>query len=126
MLGINALLRYRSKIVKLAEITLASGGATSGDTKADLQNIRQFKEGTFFIRHSGLTGTTKTLAVKVVTKDPAGAYWHDLVTFSSLTSPSAEGEMKAHTANMGENIAITWVKGHADIVTTFTVYGVCK
>lgn len=126
MFSAKAFLKYRSKIVKLAEISLLSGGATSGDTKADLQNVRQFKEGTFFIRHSGLTGTTKTLVVKVVSKDPAGAYWHDIAAFGSLTSPTAEGDKQDVAANMGENIAITWVKGHADIVTTFTVYGVCK
>lgn len=129
MFSAKSFLKYRSKIVKLAEITLLAAGATSGDTKSDLQNVRQFKEGTFFLRHTGLTGTTKTLAVKVITKDPAGSsatHWHDLATFSSLTSTSAESNKQVVTANMGENIAITWVKGHADIATTFTVYGVCK
>jgi hypothetical protein len=127
MLSINAFLKYRSKIVKLAEISLLTGGATSGDTKTDLQNVRQFKEGTFFIRHTGLVGTTKTLDVKIVSKDPSGAFYEDLVSFTQITADGvAGGEKKPVTANMGENLAIEWTKGHADIVTTFTVYGVCK
>jgi len=127
MLSAKSFLKYRSKIVKLAEVSLLSGGATSGDTKTDLQNVRQFKEGTFFIRHTGLVGTTKTLDVVVVSKDPAGDYWHTLQAFTQITADGvAGGERKPVTANLGENIAITWEKGSADIVTTFTVYGVCK
>ena len=127
MLSVNAFLKYRSRIVKLAEVSLLSGGSTTGDTKSDLQNVRQFKEGTFFIRHTGLVGTTKTLDVVVVSKDPAGDYWHDVQAFTTITADGvAGGERKPVTANLGENIAITWEKGHADIVTTFTVYGVCK
>lgn len=129
MFGANEFAKYRSKIIKLAEVTLLSAGATTGDTKADLQNVRQFKEGTFFLRHTGLTGTTKTLAVLVVTKDPSGSsatHFHTLATFSSLTSTSAESNKQTVTANMGENIAITWTKGSADIATTFTVWGVVK
>ena len=129
MLSAKSFLKYRSKIIKLAEITLAAGGATSGDTKSDLKNVRQFKEGTFFLRHSGLTGTTKTLVVAVVTKDPAGAtasHFHEIANFGSRSSASAEGNRKVVEANMGAELAITWVKGHQDIVTTFTVYGVFK
>ena len=122
MLSAKSFLKYRSKIVKLAEVTLSAGGDTSGDTKADLQNVRQFKEGTFFIRHTGLVGTTKTLNVTVITKDPSGAFWEDLQAFTEITADgTAGGERKPVAANMGENLAIEWTKGSADIVTTFTV-----
>ena len=129
MFSAKAFLKYRSKIVKLAEITLLNGGDISGDTKADLQNVRQFKEGTFFLHHSGLTGTSKSLTVAVVTKDPAGStstHFHEIANFGTRSSASAEGNRKVVAANMGENIAITWVKGNVDNATTFTVYGVCK
>ena len=129
MFGAKEFAKYRSKIVKLAEVTLAGGGATTGDTKTDLQNIRRFKEGTFFLRHTGLTGTTKTLIVLIVTKDPSGSsasHFHTLATFSTLTSTSAESNKQVVTANMGEKLAITWTKGSADIATTFTVWGVVK
>jgi len=129
MISAKSFLKYRSKIVKLAVVTLSAGGATTGDTKTDLQNVRQFKEGTFFLRHTGLAGTTKTLVVLIVTKDPSGSsatHYHTLATFSSLTSTSAESNKQVVTANMGAELAITWTKGSADIATTFTVYGVCK
>lgn len=127
MFGAKEFAKYRSKIIKLAEISLLSAGATSGDTKTDLQNVRQFKEGTFFIRHTGLVGTTKTLDVTIVTKDPSGAFYEDLVSFTQITADgTAGGEKKAVTANMGAELAIEWTKGSADIVTTFTVWGVVK
>lgn len=127
MFGAKEVAKYRSKIIKLAEVSLTAGGATSGDTKTDLQNIRQFKEGTFFIRHTGLVGTTKTLDVTIVTKDPSGAFYEDLVSFTQITADgTAGGEKKPVTANMGAELAIEWTKGSADIVTTFTVWGVVK
>ena len=127
MLSAKSFLKYRSKIIKLASVSLTAGGSTTGDTKTDLQNVRQFKEGTFFIRHTGLVGTTKTLNVTILSKDPSGAFYEDLVSFTQITaSATPGGEKKDVAANMGAELAIEWTKGHADIVTTFTVYGVCK
>lgn len=117
---------YRGKVVKLAEITIPESGATSGDTKANPIPVMQFKEGTFFIRHSGLSGTSKTLDVEVHTKDPAGEYWHQLFAFAQITATSPGGEVKLQADTLGENICITWAKGSADVGTTFTVYGVLK
>ncbi len=127
MLSAKAFLKYRGKVVKLADVSLTNGGATSGNTYTDLCNVRQFKEGTFFIRHTGLVGTTKTLDVKVVSKDPSGAFYEDLVSFSQITADgTAGGEKKDVSANQGAELAIYWAKGSADIVTTFTVYGIFK
>ncbi len=126
MLGLNEILRYRSKVIKLAEITLADGGSTTGNTRTDLKNVRQFHEGVFFIRHTGLVGTTKTLDVIVESRDPSGAYWHELFAFTQITASAVAGGEIKKQATLGENICISWTKGHVDIVTTFTVYAVLK
>ncbi len=123
---------YRGKVVKLAEITIPESGDLTGDTKDNPIPVMQFKEGTFFIRHSGLAGASPTLDVEVHTKDPAGEYWHKVFAFAQITSASAGGEKKdvpgveAEAVTLGENICITWVKGAADVGTTFTVYAVLK
>lgn len=122
------MLKIRGKVIKIGEFTLEGGGATTGDTKSAPVVVMPFKEGTFFIRHSGFSaGTTKTLDVKVETKDPAGNYWHELLAFTQITATEAGGEKKDVAANLGEKLALSWTKGSADCAMALvTVYAVAK
>jgi len=109
-------------VLKLIEKTDATAG-TSGHSHADPQGVMPFKEANFFLNVTAIAGATKTLDVKVVSKDPSADKWHQVVAFTQATDITAE--MKIAAANLGENIAIEYTKNTATVVT-FTVYAVVK
>ena len=101
------------------ELTLYSGTVTAnGDTKTNPIGVRQFKGGLFFIKCSAITGGS--LAVKVITYDPATDDWYDLVDFTAITATGKE--MKVQNADIGTRIALVWT--YAGTSVTFKV-GAC-
>lgn len=107
------------------KVLLFSGTKTAtGNSQDDPKKVLRFKEGTFFLRATAKSGTGPTLDVKIQTKDPGGAYWYDLATFTQLTNVG--GEMKAVAANLGEYVSVLYTIGGTTPSWTFYVYGVFK
>jgi len=116
--------QHRGFKVKLADITFDGGEATSGDTKTDFLDVRQFKEGSFYLVGDSIAGTTKELDVKVEELIPGQAdNWLALVTFTQLTADGQE--KKDVAANLGAKIAVTYT---CNAATTghFEVWAVLK
>lgn len=115
------LVKYGGKVI---EIFASQAVVASGNTQSTPINVMPFKEGTFFIRCTAIAGGgAKSLAVTVQSKDPAGAYWLTLTSFTAITAIG--GEKKDVSANLGENIAISYAL--TDITSvTFSVFGVFK
>lgn len=105
-------------------IKLFSGTKTaSGDSKTTFIDVEGFKGALFFLKCTAKSGTTPTLAAKVITYDKKTAEWYDLVTFTQLTDIGKE--MKSAT-DIGSRIAVEYIIGGTTPSFTFTVSAILK
>lgn len=111
--------------IRGVKVLLFTGTKTAtGNSHSDPKKVLRFREGTFFLRATAKSGTSPTLDVKVVSKDPGGDYWYQLAAFTQLTDVG--GELKAVAANLGEYCSIEYTIGGTTPSWTFYVYGVFK
>ena len=104
----------------------ASGAETvTGDSKATPVKVTQFKEAEFFLDVTAAGGTTKTLDVAIVTKDPISGKWFTLVSFTQATGVTTE--RKVVTGNLGAFLAAVWtIAGTGSPTFTFSIGAVLK
>lgn len=118
----NELLRIRGKYILLFSGTVTANGNSHSNRK----NVMPFKEGNFFLDVTAKAGTTPTLDVKVVSKDPNPLTdkWSQLFAFAQKTDVGQE--MKTQVGNLGENLSIEYTVGGTTPSFTFTVYAIVK
>jgi len=118
----NDLIAIRTKT---ATLRASSATAANGDSKLTPVKVTQFKEGEFFLDVTAKSGTSPTLNVVIVTKDPVSGKWFTLVSFTQATDVTTE--RKVVTGNLGAFLAATWtIGGTATPTFTFSVGAVLK
>lgn len=90
--------------VKLLDKTVTA----SGDTKTTPVDVRGFKSARFFIKASGVSGTSPTCTAKIIVYCPCSGEWHDLETFTALT---ADGKEMKLVTDIGAKIAVLYTIG---------------
>lgn len=120
--GKQELERLRGRRILLYSGTVAATGNSHSSSK----DVSQFKEASFFLNVTAASGTTPTLAVKVVTKNPGPGIdkWGDVVSFTQATGITHE--VKPIAANIGERVALEWTAGGTTPSFTFSVYAYVK
>jgi len=122
LMNANELIVIRAKAVTFR----ANGAATaSGNSKLTPVKVTQFKEAEFFLDVTAASGTTPTLNVAIVTKDPISGKWFTLVSFTQATGVTTE--RKVVTGNLGAFLAATWAIGGTGSPTfAFSIGAVLK
>lgn len=117
--------KYGGKKILMYSGTVTASGNNRASVTYPLLKVMQFKEATFFLNVEDLVGTPGTFDVRVETKNPAGAVYDTLSSFTQITAAGVAHEMKYVQYCLGEILGIAW-----DMVTfttaTFTVYGIFK
>ena len=122
LMNANELIVIRTKAV---EFYVSTAVAAAGDTKATPVKVTQFKEGEFFLDVTAASGTTPTLNVVIVTKDPISGKWFTLTSFTQATGVTTE--RKVVTGNLGAFLAATWtIGGTATPTFAFSIGAVLK
>jgi hypothetical protein len=121
LLNKNELIAIRAKT---ATLRASSAATASGDSKLTPEKVTQFKEGDFFLDVTAASGTTPTLNVSIVTKDPISGKWFTLVSFTQATGVTTE--RKPITVNLGAFLAATWTIGGTTPSFTFSIGAVLK
>jgi len=124
----NETLKNKNELVAIRawDATFKASGAVtaSGDSKATPVNVKQFKEGEFFLDVTAASGSSPTLNVVIVTKDPISGKWFTLVSFTQATGVTTE--RKVLTGNLGADLAATWALGGTTPNFTFSIGAVLK
>jgi len=111
---------YRGINKSIYSGTVAGTTSVTVDTKLTPVDVMPFKEATFFVNVTAISGTNASLAFKIQTQDPVSLVWSDLVAFTAKTATGAE--VKFVAANLGQKIALTMtLTGTGAISITLTV-----
>jgi len=114
-------MRELEKLGAVEVVFHALGAETvDGDTSLTPFDVSRFKEGSFFLAVTALTGTNIIVTIK--TKDPGSANWSTITTFTTATGATAEAKHVA--ANLGSKIAAFWDMTATTV--TFSIYAVLK
>lgn len=125
----NETLKNKNELIVIrawtATFKVSGAVAANGDSKATPVNVKQLKEGEFFLDVTAVSGTSPTLNVVIVTKDPISGKWFTLVSFTQATGVTTE--RKVLTGNLGADLAATWtIGGTATPTFTFSIGAVLK
>ena len=118
---------YELIVIRAKAVTFRANGAAtaSGNSKLTPVKVTQFKEAEFFLDVTAASGTTPTLNVAIVTKDPISGKWFTLVSFTQATGVTTE--RKVVTGNLGAFLAATWAIGGTGSPTfAFSIGAVLK
>jgi len=90
--------------------TITANGDTKDGTAVGNRPIPTIfrKSGIFFIKATGVTGTDPTLDVDIITYDPITEAWYVIGSFTQIV---ADGQEAIYIPEVGEKIAIQYVKG---------------
>ena len=97
--------------MKVTNFQLFSGTITAdGHTKAVATAIKTVfrKSGIFFIKATGVSGTDPTLDLDIITYDPITEAWYVIGSFKQIV---ADGQQGMYIPEVGEKVAIQYVKG---------------
>jgi len=97
----------------------------SGDSKLTPVNVKQLKEGEFFLDLTAIARTTTgTFDVNILTLDPISGKWFTLTSFTQRTTVGTE--RKVVTGNLGAFLAASWILAGDTTSVTFSIGAVLK
>lgn len=105
-------------------IILPSAARTTSGTSAEF-TVGNYKEASFFLNVTAVSGTTPTLDVKIQTKDPVSGEWFDIVTFTQATGITKERKADK-TIDIGSVIRASYTIGGTTPSFTFSLGAVVK
>lgn len=103
---------------------LTSQARTVSGTSAEF-TVGNYKEASFFLNVTAVSGTAPTLDVVIQTKDPVSGEWFDIVTFTQATGVTKERKADK-TIDIGSVIRASYTIGGTDPSFTFSLGAVVK
>src|SRR5690606_14086003 len=109
---------------RYTNLTILSQAARSTSGLSDEFEVGDYKEGTFFLNVTAVSGTDVTLDVVIETKDPVSGEWFEIARFAQVTE--TDKEHITVTGGLGSVIRVVYAIAGEDASFTFSLGAVVK
>lgn len=108
-----------------ANLVILNNSARSTSGTSTEITVGNYREASFFLNVTSVSGTSPTLDVVIQTKDPASGEWFDIVTFNRATGITKEHKFDK-SVGFGSVIRARYTIGGTGASFTFSVGAVVK